>query len=69
MCALASGAQWIQAQPANKKVAGLSVRAHAWVVGWVPSWGNVGGSQKMYLSHIDVFSLSFSLSSALSKSK
>ena len=31
------------------------VRAHAWVVGQVPSWGRVRGNQLMYLSHIDVF--------------
>ena len=36
------------------------VRAHAWVVGRVPSWGHVRGNRLMFLSHINV-SLSFSL--------
>ena len=30
------------------------VRAHAWVLGQVPRWGDVRGNQSMYLLHIDV---------------
>ena len=37
--ALAGVAQWIEGWPANQRVACFPVRAHAWVVGQVPSRG------------------------------
>ena len=32
----------------------LPLRAHAWVVGKVPSWGHARGNQSIYLLHIAV---------------
>ena len=50
-------------QPTGSLVRFL-VRAHAWVVGWVPNWGHARGNDtSMFLS------LSFSLLSPLSKNK
>ena len=50
---------WIEGSPVQ-----FLVRAHAWVVGQVTSWGCARGNQWMYLSHISLtcFSLSLSLS-------
>ena len=43
---LAGVAQWIECQPVNQEIAGsIPVRAHAWVVGQVPSWGHARGNQ------------------------
>ena len=41
------------------------VGAHAWVAGQVPSWGCGKGNQSVYLLHMDVSLLSFSLPSSL----
>ena len=37
--ALAGVAQWIECRPVDQKVDGSILRAHAWVVGPIPSWG------------------------------
>ena len=47
----------------------FSVRAHAWVAGQVPHWGQVRGNQWMYLSTMMFLSLSFSLPFSRSKNK
>ena len=38
----------------NGSLVQFLVRAHAWVVGQVPSWGSVKCNQSMYFSHMDV---------------
>ena len=62
---LAGVAQWIERGLQTKGLpVPFSVRAHAWVVGQVPSRGHVRGN------HILMFlSLSFSFPSPLSKNK
>ena len=45
------------------------VRVHAWVTGQIPGWGCAKGNPLIFLSHIDVFSLSLSLPSPLSENK
>ena len=49
---------WLSGLSVGLRTEGLlvrfSVRAHAWVVGQVPSWGH-RGNQWMFLSHINVF--------------
>ena len=53
--ALAGVAQWIECCLRTQSLlVGFPVRAHAWVVGWVPGWGCVRGNQSMYLLYIDV---------------
>ena len=42
----------------------ISVRAHAWVEGWVPGWGHVRGNHTLMF-----LSLSVSFPSPLSKNK
>ena len=39
---------------AKRSLVQFPLRAHAWVVGQIPSWGHVIGNRMMYLSHIDV---------------
>ena len=57
-------AQWIECQPANQRVASSILRAHAWVVGQVPSRGQAKGNHTLIF-----LSLSFSRPSPLSKNK
>ena len=58
-------AQWIECQPANQRVAGsIPGRAHAWVVGQVPSKGLTRSNHTLMF-----LSVSFSLLSPLSKNK
>ena len=48
-------ARWVGCYPADKRMpVQFLVGAHAWVVGQVPGWGHVNGSQSMFLSHIGV---------------
>ena len=55
-------AEWVGHRSSKQKEAGsLTIRAPTWVVGQVPGWGCVGGTQLVFLS------LSFSLRSPLSK--
>ena len=63
--ALTGVAQWIEHGLQTKRLlVQFLVRAYAWVVGQIPSWGHVRGN------HTLVFlSLSFSLPSPLSKDK
>ena len=51
--ALAGAAQWTAWRPVNQKVLGsISVRAHSWVVGQVPSRGRGRGNHTlMFLPH------------------
>ena len=53
---------------AKRSLVQFPLRAQAWVVGQIPSWGHVIGNRMMYLSHTDV-SLPLSLLSLLFKSK
>ena len=48
---LAGVAQWIEHEFVNQ-VSGSIPRAHAWIVGQVPSWGHARDSQQMFLSYI-----------------
>ena len=45
---------WSTSLRTKRSLVRFLARAHACVVGQVPSWGHVGGNQSMYLSHIDV---------------
>ena len=57
--ALSGVAQWVGHCPANRKVTGsIPVRAHAWVLGQVPSWGHARVNQQVFHSHINVQRLS-----------
>ena len=62
-------AQWVEHQPANwKSPVRVLVRAHAWIVGEVPSWEHARGPQEETMFPTSMFlSLSFSLPSLLSK--
>ena len=60
---LASIVQWTEHGPVNQRSpVRFPVRAHAWVVGQVPSTGCMRGNHTLMF-----FSLSFSYSSSLSK--
>ena len=62
LLALAGVAQWIECWPVNQNVTGrFPVRAQAWVVGHVPSWGHMRGNRLVYLFHFDDFLLLFLL--------
>ena len=58
---------WLSGLSAGLQTKGLlvqfTVRAHAWVAGWIPSWGSMRGNHTMFLSH------SFSLTPLLSENK
>ena len=53
--ALTGVAQLVGSHPTKQKVeVHFLVRAHAWVLGQVPSGGHARGNQWMFLSHIHV---------------
>ena len=63
--ALAGVAQWIECKPVNQRATGsIPFRAHAWVVGQVPSRGHARGNHTLMF-----LSFSFSLPPPLSKNK
>lgn len=52
MCILAGVAQWLSFHPGTKRSPiQFSIRAHALVVGLIPSRGSAGESQSMIFSH------------------
>ena len=65
LSALARVAQWIEHHPATKgSGVGFPIRAHAWVLGQVPSGGRMRGNHTLMFLY-----LSFSLLSPLSKNR